>query len=115
MARGLHFVPFMQDHAQLPATRRFCVEVSGWDRSERFFVENCDLLWSEETGKHVVLAHKLRDKAVLFVRLLQSSALEQSRPVVHEAVFMGKAEGGGNRFRLQTVTPRMAEFEAIAK
>lgn len=101
----------MRDYALLPATQKFAVEVSGWDRSERFFVENCDLLWNEETGKHVVLAQKLRDDAILFVRLLQSGPAEQSHPVVYEAVFLGKAETGGSRFRLKSVVPRTAELE----
>lgn len=104
----------MLDYAQLPATRKFAVEVSGWDKSERFFVENCDLLWSEETGKHVVLAQKLRENAILFVRLLQSEPSERSHPVVYEAEFVGQAENGGSRFRLKTVTPRIVELQQSA-
>jgi len=101
----------MLDYAQLPATRKFAVEVSGWDQSERFFVENCELLWSEGTGKHVVLAQKLRDNAILFVRLLESGPSERSHPVVYAAEFVGKVENGGTRFRLKTVTPRTAELQ----
>jgi hypothetical protein len=104
----------MLDYAKLPATRRFAVEVSGWDKSERFFVENCDLLWSEENGKHVVLAQKLRANAILFVRLLQSVPPERSHPVVYEAEFVGKGENGGSRFRLKTVTPKMIELQQSA-
>jgi|SRR5579859_7268198 len=101
----------MLDYVQLPAMRKFAVEVSGWDKSERFFVENCDLLWSEETGKHVVLAQKLRENAILFIRLLQSGPSEQSHPVVYQAEFVEKAENGGSRFRLKTVTPKVMEFQ----
>lgn len=101
----------MRDYPLLPATRKFAVEVSGWDTSERFFVENCDLLWNEETGKHVVLAQRLRDNSILFVRLLQLAPAEPSHPVVYEAVLLGNAESGGNRFRLKSVVPRTAELE----
>ena len=101
----------MLDYAQLPTTRKFAVEVSGWDKSERFFVETCDLLWSEETGKRVVLARALRDKAILFVRLLEPGPSERSHPVVYEAEFVEQAENGGNRFRLKIVTPRTTSLQ----
>lgn len=104
----------MLDYAQPLATRKFAVEVSGWDKSERFFVENCDLLWSEESGKHVVLAQKLRDRAILFVRLLESGPSERSHPVVYQAEFVEKAEKGGSRFRLQSVAPRTAGLRLSA-
>lgn len=104
----------MLDYAQLPATGKFAVEVSGWDKSDRFFVENCDLLWSEETGKHVVLVQKLRDNAILFVRLLESGPSERSHPVVYEAEFVENAENGGSRYRLKTVTPRTTRLQPSA-
>ena len=89
-----------------PSTRLYPVEVSGWDRMQNFFVERCDLLWSEETGKQVMLKQNLPDAAVLFVRLLQDEEAGRSHPVVYEARVVGKTQSGLNQFGLNTVTPR---------
>ena len=64
-------------NARFPAARRYAVEVSGWDRREHFFVENCELEWKEESEKQVTLKRALHDNAVLLVRLLQ---FDESRP-----------------------------------
>lgn len=93
------------------ATRRYAVEVSGWDSSECFFVVNCELLWNEETGKHVALTQKLRQHAVLFVRLLQRGHSERSHPVVYEAEFTGRAPSGKNEFRLNMLAPQLSEHQ----
>lgn len=92
-----------------PEARSYPVEVSGWDCMQDFFVERCDLVWSEETGKQVALKQNLTENAVLFVRLLESEEADRSHPVVYEARHLGKSKNGLHQFRLKTVTPREQE------
>ena len=47
------------------------VEVSGWDRSENFFVEKTTLDWNQEGDKDLALRAEVREGSVLFVRLLK--------------------------------------------
>ncbi len=103
----------MLRHARFPGTRCYAVEVSGWDSSQNFFVEKCDLVWNEESGKSVVLRRKLRENTTLFVRLLQTGEDERSRPVVYEAEWIGSTASGLGQFRLSAATPRLREAERL--
>ena len=97
--------------AHFAGTRLYAVEVSGWDSTQRFFVEKCDLVWNEDSGKHVSLKRTLRENAILFVRLLQTGEAERSQPVVYEAELVGSTESGLRQFRLSAVVPRSKEEE----
>lgn len=101
----------MFQHARFSGARLYAVEVSGWDGAQNFFVEKCDLVWNEESGKHVVLSQRLRNNVLLFVRLLQSDEAERSHPVVYEAELVGKTPSGQHQFRLNAVVPRAREEE----
>jgi len=90
---------------RFPATRKYAVEVSGWDFAQEFFVEKCDLVWNEDTGKEVALKQNLRDKAVLFVRLLRVVEAGRSHPVVYEAKLAGTTVSGLRQIRLNMVVP----------
>lgn len=103
----------MLAYAPPAATRRYAVEVSGWDSSECFFVENADLLWNEETGKRVALVRRLPEPSILFVRLLQQGPSERSHPVVYEAQFAGRGLSGRNEFVLHPVVPKLREGEPV--
>jgi hypothetical protein len=92
----------------------YAVEVSGWDRMEYFFVEKCDLEWSEQSGKHITLKAALGNNAVLLVRLLQSEEANRAHPVVYEAELVGKTKSGLHQFRLNVVVPRVREEEIPA-
>ena len=92
--------------ARLPSTRFYAVEVYGWDSSQCFFVENCDLVWNEDSDKHVMLKRALRENTTLFVRLLQSGETGRSHPVVYEAEPVGRATNGLLRFRLTAAALR---------
>ena len=94
-------------------TKLYRVEVSGWDIAENFFVENCDLLWSEETGKRVTLQQKLQNKGIVFVRLLEPGQSEPAHPVVYEAERVGNALNGGSQFRLSTILPRLRGLAGV--
>jgi hypothetical protein len=91
--------------ACFPASRVYTVEVSGWDHSEEFFVERCELEWNEESSKQVALSRALGDNTLLLVRLLQEGDSDRSHPVVYEAELVGKTESGLQQFRLNPVAP----------
>jgi hypothetical protein len=97
-----------------PGACLYLVEVSGWDCRKNFFVEKCDLAWSEESGKQVELSRKLQENAVLFVRLLQTEDGERSHPLVYEAEWLGRAPNGMQQFRLKAVVPLQRQQEVAA-
>lgn len=96
-------------NAHFPASRLYAVEVSGWDCSEEFFVEKCELEWNEESIKQVALTRALGENTLLLVRLLQEGEAGRSHPVVYEAELIGKTESGLQQFRLNPVTPSEAK------
>jgi len=73
----------------------YLLEISGWDRSETFFVETTELDWSKENDKHVHLCHPLRIGALVFVRLLHPTTSVDRTPVAYlvETVIEGDAPG----------------------
>jgi hypothetical protein len=87
------------------ASSLYSVEVSGWDVSKDFFVENCELEWNEKSGKRVALRRMLPEGAHVFVRLLQPLSTERSYPVVYEAHFANSLPDGCSQFRLSAVLP----------
>ena len=95
--------------ARVPLTCRYSVEVSGWDVSEEFFVEKSELEWNERSGKFVVLHRMLPEGAYVFVRLLQATPLEPSRPVAYAAHFECLRPGGQRQFRLTAVRPQTTQ------
>jgi hypothetical protein len=98
--------------ARYPVTTHYSVEVSGWDASEGFFVEKCELEWNEQSGKHVVLSRTLPERAHVFVRLLQPMSAERSYPVAYEAHSSGSRPDGHYQFRLIAVRARLNEAGA---
>jgi len=102
----------MSWYARMPGTLLYHVEVSGWDSTQKFFVETCDLVWDEESAKIVVLRQTLDENTILFVRLLQSGESDRSHTLVYEAEFVGRTQGGLQQFRLNTVVPRLREEES---
>ena len=104
----------MLRHARFPTAQLHAVEVSGWDRKENFFVENCELDWNEESGKQVTLKRALNDNAILLVRLLQQSHSDRSLPVVYEAELVGKTKSGLQQIRLKMAVPRLKEEPSFA-
>jgi hypothetical protein len=68
----------MAHEKQLSSNYR--VEVSGWDAMETFFLEKTVLYW-DSAGHQLCLRARLREGAVLFVRLLQPFDNEENFPV----------------------------------
>lgn len=56
------------------------VEVSGWDSTQSFFLEKATLHW-DTNGQQISLRARLREGAVIFVRLLQSPESDENFPV----------------------------------
>ena len=104
----------MLRHARFSAALLYPVEISGWDCAEKFFVEKCELEWSEESGKQVALKRSLNEKAILLVRLLQTHDSDRSHPVAYEAQWIGKTKQGLQQFRLNMVAPLLGEEECSA-
>ena len=97
--------------ARLPLASSYSVEVSGWDNSHTFFVEKSELSWNEETGKFLKLSHELRDRTMIFVRLLQPTASDRTFPVAYEAEPQGMTREGQQMFRVTRMIPRNAALE----
>lgn len=89
-----------------PATDTYLVEVSGWDSSQSFFVEQSELAWNEETGKQVALTRSLSKRTMIFVRLLRPTASDRSSPVAYWAEYLATTPEEIHRFRLSQVHPR---------
>jgi hypothetical protein len=92
--------------AEHPAANLYRVEVSGWDDNKAFFVENSELEWTEDSGKHVTLNRGLNNGAVIFLRLLQPISNDRSHPVAYEAELVTQTEDGLRQFRLRPVSAR---------
>ena len=90
--------------AEHPATNLYRVEVSGWDDSKAFFVENSELEWTDESGKQVTLNRGLSDGAVIFLRSLQPISNDRSHPVAYEAELVARKDEGLRQFRLRPVS-----------
>lgn len=90
----------------LPVTDSLRVEVSGWDQDEIYFVEKSHLDWDEFAGKHISLKHMLPEGAMIFVHMLQPTAMRQEPPVPYHVEFICCDAEGMHQFRLNTVQPR---------
>ena len=91
--------------ARFPITSVYRVEVSGWDKSQTFFVEKSELEWNEESGKHVTLSSAVPDGSVVFLRLIQPLSADRSQAVPYETEFLSVTPEGHNQFRLHPVNP----------
>jgi hypothetical protein len=101
----------MLRYARRPKARSYAVEVSGWDLRHNFFVENCELLWTDDRAKQIGLSRKLNDNAIVLVRLRDASDSERGHAVVYRAEWLGKAENGMNQFCLRALEPSACDPE----
>jgi hypothetical protein len=99
--------------ARFPVTSLYRVEVSGWDKSQTFFVEKSELEWNEESGKHVTLSSAVPDGSVVFLRLIQPLSADRSQSVPYETEFLSITPDGLHQFRLHPVSPRAAERGSV--
>jgi hypothetical protein len=99
--------------ARLPSTTLYRVEVSGWDKSQTFFVEKSELEWNEEAGKHITLSCAVPDGSVVFLRLIQPLSADRSQSVPYETEFVSATADGHNLIRLNPVNARAATRSSV--
>jgi hypothetical protein len=88
-----------------PAIDTYRVEVSGWDKSQTFFVEKSELEWDGSIGKQLKLRRALSTGAMIFVRLMQPTAADRSSPVAYRAEYLGPNPEGSHKFCLRQIHP----------
>jgi hypothetical protein len=93
---------FMTNLETQSLTQTGLVEVSGWDEEQIFFVERSELGWDEFAGKHVTLNRMLSEGSIIFVRLIQPTALQRPNPIPYKAEFVGCSPEGNHHFRLNS-------------
>ena len=99
--------------ARFPISSLYRVEVSGWDKSQTFFVEKSELEWNEDSGKHVTLSSAVPDGSVVFLRLIQPLSADRAQSVPYETEFLSVTPDGQNQFRLHPVNPRTVERGSV--
>jgi hypothetical protein len=93
--------------AEIPEPRAaYAVEVSGWDNNEDFFVEKTELHWSEQSGKHIVLARPIVSGSLIFLRLIDPLSADRVRPIPYRAELFERVKGGPARVRLLSADRR---------
>jgi hypothetical protein len=71
--------------SEINDTGHYAVEISGWDASEKFFVEKTTLPVSTCSDKLICLQYQLRHGCVVFVRLLPLSLGCDNFPIAYRA------------------------------
>lgn len=103
------------DFARDRAANSYGVEVSGWDASDKFFVEKTTLQWGCDEKKEISLRRLVREGCVVFVRLMQPVEDADNFPVACEAVkLMGTDAEGRTRVQVVQLRPR-AFFKETAR
>jgi hypothetical protein len=94
---------------------RFPAEVSGWDTSEKFFVEHTTIRWICDEKKEVSLRGAVREGCVVFIRLLQPMKGADNFPIACQvAKIMGKDADGQSPVEVVQLHPR-AFFRETAR
>jgi len=70
------------------------VEVSGWDLNEQFFVERTALQWGQGEYRTVLIRQRVRQGALVFIRLLETVAPSRCFPVAYRARQVIERENG---------------------
>jgi hypothetical protein len=83
-------------NSQNVETEGHFVEVSGWDISEKFFVEKALLDWDPDGGERISLHSSVREGTVIFVRLTQP-VVESTYPLAYQATRVGLPDAQGLR------------------
>ncbi|MGH9689021.1 MAG: hypothetical protein ACRD5K_18260 [Candidatus Acidiferrales bacterium] len=84
----------------------YTVEVSGWDATETFFVENTDLTWTADGIKEIFLCRPVREGSVVFVRLMQPVTNSDNCPIACQALKVIEHAAGRVAIQLAQLRPR---------
>ena len=94
---------------QNPVSTSYQIEISGWDQTEKFFVETTELDWSGENDKRLHLRRPLRVGALVFVRLIPPTASVHSVPVAYQVKTVSDREAAGMwQICLTRLNPRLS-------
>ena len=85
------------------------VEVSGWDASEKFFVESTKIGWSRDEKRELSLRDEVCEGCVVFVRLLQPMEDADNFPIACRVVKV-KGKGADGRKLVEVVQLRPRAF-----
>jgi hypothetical protein len=96
-----------QQGYEIESTSSYRVEVSGWDASEKFFVEKTTLTWDADEKKEITLRSCLREGSVVFVRVLQPFTNRIHFPVPYQAASVTKDAAGRTLVQLARLRPRV--------
>lgn len=91
---------------EIASISSYRVEVSGWDESDAFFVENTMLDWGGGDKKEISLRPTLCEDALVFVRLLQEYGKVDSFPIAYRAVSVMTGKNGRTIVQLARLKPR---------
>ena len=95
--------------SQTGPSHEYCVEVSGWDASDSFFVEKTMLDWGGDETKEIKLRRALREGCIVFLRLLHSMDGASKFPIACHAVKVASIDSSGVAVvRLLQLHPRPA-------
>lgn len=99
---------------EMESTNSYRVEVSGWDASEKFFVEKTALTWGSDEKKEIILRSSLDEGSVVFVRLLQPFAKSSHFPIPYEAASVTRDAAGRTLVQLARLRARIPFRETAA-
>ena len=104
----------MNAQAQPSFPSNYRVEVSGWDSTENFFLENALLYWNGNV-QELALRLQLREGSVIFVRLLQPFRGDENFPVPYVvSKVLADGAGGKNSVSIMRLHPRPTNRPKIA-
>jgi hypothetical protein len=92
---------------EIEGTNSYRVEVSGWNASEKFFVEKTTLTWGADEKKEITLLCSLREGSVVFVRLLQPFSKGNHATVPYQAAIVAQDASGRSVVQLVRLLPRV--------
>jgi hypothetical protein len=96
----------------MPSDNSYRVEVSGWNELESFFVERTSLLWDPSEGTQISLHSRIRDGAIVFVRLLQPVANGNAFPVAYRIRRIEGPDAEGNaKVWIEQMRPQLEKRE----
>jgi len=92
------------------------VEVSGWDLNEQFFVERTALEWGQGAHRTVLIRQRVRQGALVFIRLLERATEARNFPVAYRARQIVERENGALfEMALSQVWPAADSPDSLAK
>jgi hypothetical protein len=95
---------------EMNAPGYYGIEVSGWGLDNSFFLEQTDLLWSQDGTKKIALRRAVSEGAIVFVRLVNTESSRACLPVTYQVDRVeSMGPNGLCEMRLTQLHPRSKE------